>query len=87
MNRYLMFLPETDEEMDFLNKIYFKTDKTNEIVQRECLVIDINNKMYGVSLSFFHNMRGDKEYTTRDITYKEFKVLALRHATGEITIT
>ena len=86
MSGYLMFLPETEEEKIFLNKIYFGVHKDSEN-HRECLVIDINNKIYGVSLSFFHHMREDEEYSTRDISYKEFKLLALGHATGEITLT
>ena len=81
-----MFIPETEEEKIFLNKIYSGVRKDSEN-QRKCLVIDINNKVYGVSLSFFHHMRGDEEYSTRDISYKEFKLLALGHATGEIILT
>ena len=87
MSSYLMFLPETDEEKIFLNKIFFGSRKVNDMSQRECLVIDQSNKMYGVSLSFFHHMRHDEEYRTSDITYKEFKLLVIRHATGEITLT
>ena len=86
MYKYLMFLPETEEEKIFLNKIYFGARKDSEMQQRECLVIDRNNKMYGVSLSFFHEMRKDEDFSTRDITYKEFKLLALGHATGEIIL-
>ena len=86
MSSYLMFLTETDEEKDFLSKVY-NSIKPNSNSQIECLAIDQDNKMYGVSLLFFHEMRDDKEYTTRDITYKEFKVLALRHTTSEITLT
>ena len=86
MNIYLMFLPETEEEKVFLNKVYSGIRKDSEN-HRECLVIDRQNKTYGVSLSFFHHMRGDEEYSTRDISYKEFKLLALGHATGEITLT
>ena len=86
MSSYLMFLPQTNEEKIFLNKIFFGARKANDMSQRECLVIDQSNKMYGVSLSFFHHMRHDEEYRTRDITYREVKLLALRHATGEITL-
>ena len=81
-----MFLPETEEEKVFLNKVYSEIRKDSEN-HRECLVIDRRNKTYGVSLSFFHHMREDEEYSTRDITYKEFKLLALGHATGEIILT
>lgn len=86
MHDYLMFVPETDEEKDFLNKVYFEANKDSEFSKRECLVISEGNKMFGVSLSFFHEMRSDEDYSTRDITYKEFKLLAVRHATGEITL-
>lgn len=86
MSSYLMFLPETDEERDFLNKLYLEVTKRRESNQRECVVIDRGNKMYGVSLRFFQEMRNNKKYSTKDITYKELKLLALRHATGEITL-
>ena len=86
MHDYLMFVPETDEEKDFLNKVYFEANKDSEFSKRECLVISEGNKMFGVSLSFFHEMRLDKGFSTRDITYKELKLLAIKHATGEITL-
>ena len=85
MASYSMFLPETEEEKIFLNKVYSEVRKDSEN-HRECLVIDTKNKLYRVSLSFFHHMRHDEEYRTRDITYREVKLLALRHATGEITL-
>lgn len=88
MCKYLMFLPETDEEKDFLNKIYFGTNRASDLNQRECLVVDPQNKMHAVSLMFFHEMRNDNTFfSTKDITYKELKILAFRHATGEITLT
>lgn len=87
MSSYLMFLPETDEEKDFLNKLYLEVTKRSERNQRECLVISQENKLYGVSLTFFNEMRNGKGFSTRDITYKEFKLLVIRHATGEITLT
>lgn len=82
-----MFLPETDEEKDFLNKIYFGTNKASNLNQRKCLVVDRQNKMYAVSLMFFHEMRDYEGFSTKDITYKEFKLLVIKHATGEITLT
>ena len=86
MHNYLMFVPETDEEKEFMTKVYYKGNIPNGYKHRECVVIDRGNKMYGVSLWFFHEMRLDKAFSTRDITYKEFKLLAIRHATGEITL-
>lgn len=87
MYKYLMFLPETDEEKDFLNKIYFGINRASGLNQRECLVVDRQNKMCAVSLMFFHEMRDHNKCSTKDITYKELKILAFRHATGEITLT
>lgn len=86
MYSYLMFIPETDEEKDFLHKVY-NSIKPNKFTKRDCLVINQNNRMYEVSLAFFHEMRDGKECDTKDITYKEVKLLALKHATGEITLT
>lgn len=87
MYSYLMFVPETDEEKDFLNKIVIEVTKHSSPNQRECLVIDQDNKMYQVSLSFFHEMRNNNiNFNTIDITYRELKLLAVKHATGEITL-
>lgn len=86
MPEYLMYRPETDEDIALLTKAY-KNIKSVVDNKTPCVAINENYHLYGISLSFYEDMLLKEVYHTKEISTTEFKELVIKHATGIINLT
>ena len=86
MPEYLMYRPETDEDIALLTKAY-KNIKSVVNNNTPCIAINEKYHLYGISLSFYEDMVLSTIYDTKEINTTEFKELVIKHATGIINLT